>query len=277
MQKSILITGGTGFLGQEIIKQLCQRDEQVVGLGHSENRLKDNILKFKNIKFYCVDISSNTNEIDEVIKEHQITHIIHSAAMKHVGICEKNPYRAIEVNVIGSKNIIDIAVKNNVKNVIGVSTDKAIKPKCVYGTTKLLMEKMLLEKKYSVFRGVNFLFSDGSVLDLWDRNRRQGKEIGVNVKNTIRYFVSIENVASQILENLDNNGVSFFPEYCYKVYLRDLAKAFCKYHDYYKTVDYHDSSVEKIEEDIPDNMKVFETNVEKITSLFEKHYKKEKI
>ena len=174
----------------------------LLAIAHSEKRVYESWYKVAGFPIHCLDLAHNKNELDRIVKTHEIDHIIHCAAMKHVGLCEKNPYRAIEVNVIGSKNIIDVAYENNIKHVVGVSTDKSINPLCVYGCTKMLMEKMFLEKGYSICRGVNFLFSDGSVLDIWQKQKEAGEPISVNAKNTTRFFIRVEDFIDLICESL---------------------------------------------------------------------------
>ena len=85
-----------------------------------------------------MDISSSKLKLSYIMGLHDVDYIIHTAAMKHVRICEENPTRAIEVNVVGTKNIIEAALENNIKNIIGISTDKATNPSCVYGNDKAL-------------------------------------------------------------------------------------------------------------------------------------------
>jgi FlaA1/EpsC-like NDP-sugar epimerase len=270
--KNILITGGAGFFGREFIRQLRGVDCGVVAICHSEGPARNLELKYKNLPIYCLDVAYNKNNLDFIIKEHNIDYVIHAAAMKHVGLCEKNPYKAIETNILGSKNIIDLCKENDIKNAIAMSTDKAIDPTCVYGTTKYLMERMFLEKNYSVFRGVNFLFSDGSVLDIWDNQRINKQDIGVNSRNTVRYFVHIEDIVSFIIKNLDSKSQFLVPDKCYKIKIHDLAKAFCSYHNYYHVKDYVDFNVEKLEEQIPDGIEIVETEIKSIIGLLQKHY-----
>ena len=182
--------------------------------------------------------------------------------MKHVGLSQENPYRAVEVNVIGSKNVLDISYSNGVKNLIGISTDKAINPSCVYGSTKHLMEKMFLEKDYTICRGVNFLFSDGSVLDIWKGQAAEGKPITVNKNDTIRFFVHIKDFADLVLKSMNRNGETFVPSLCYKISLHDLAEAFCEVNSCSSEYIYPASDAEKLVEEIPDEIKVVSADVE---------------
>ena len=269
---NILITGGTGFLGRHIISKCIVSGHNVVSLSHSEAREKEVQLKYPDVSFYAADISHNKDIIDSVEKKHNIDYIIHAAAMKYIGICENNPTRTVQVNIDGSRNIIEIAKNNGVKNVIAVSTDKAINPTSVYGSSKFLMEKLMLENGFSVIQGVNFFCSTGSVLDLWENFKNEGKEIGVNVEDTTRYFVNANDVADKILENLDTHGEYLSLDECYRVSLHDLAKAFCEYNDYYKTKDYVSISAEKTIEEIPENVSIINANVDTIKSLLHEYY-----
>ena len=272
---NILITGGSGFLGRHIIKKCIDKGYNIVSLSHSEKREKEVQLQYPTVEFYSVDISHNKDIIDSIVKKHKIDYIIHTAAMKYIGICEKNPTRTIEVNIDGSRNIIDIARKNNIKNVVAISTDKAINPTSVYGSSKFLMEKLMLENNFSVIQGVNFFFSTGSVLDLWENFKNEGKEIGVNVEDTIRYFVDANDVADKILENLDTHGSYISLDECYRVSLHDLAKAFCEYNDYYKTKDWVSISAEKTIEEIPENVSIINADVDILKKLLDSHYSQE--
>jgi len=268
----MLVTGITGFLGEEIARQAHQKGIKIVGIGNSEENIRQTRQKYPEIPLYCLDISQNKNQISRLMEKYKIEYVIHAAAMKHVGLCEKNATRAIEINVVGSQNIIEASLKNNIKNVIGISTDKANSPLCVYGATKHLMEKMLFEENFSVFQGVNFLFSTGSVLDIWEKQRQDKNPIGVNTKNTVRYFIDVRTVAQTILCNLHKKGEYILVDKCYKVHLHDMADAFASYHDFYEREDFIDSGVEKFEEDIPEDIKVVELNKSDLVKYFETHY-----
>ena len=268
---NILVTGATGTLGSEVVKSCLERGYSPIALGHSEERSQALKNKFQNVPIYCQDIL-NLNEIENIFIKHDIDYVIHAAAMKHVGICENNPGRAVDINVVGSRNLISICKKLGVKNMIAVSTDKAINPSCVYGCTKLLMESLMLENGYSTIQGVNFLFSSGSVLHLWDKAVSENKPLLVNPSDTTRYFVETHEVANKILDNLDTKAEYIRLEKCYKVSLHDLCKAFMKYHNYNKMRDYDSFSVEKTTEEVPQGMNVIETDIELLEKLVERHY-----
>jgi FlaA1/EpsC-like NDP-sugar epimerase len=268
---NILITGATGTLGAEVVKSCLERGYSPVAIGHSEKRAQSLKIKFTNVPLYCTDIL-NIEQIENVVQKHNIDYVIHAAAMKNIGICENNPGRAIDVNIIGSRNIINACKKFEIKNMIAVSTDKAINPLCVYGCTKLLMERLVIENGYSIIQGVNFLFSSGSVLYLWDKAKKANKPLLVNTQNTTRYFIKTSEIANKILDSLNIKGKYIKLEKCYKVKLHDLAKAFGHYHGYNNFSDYYSASVEKITEEVPENVNIIETDIHLLKNLIKEHY-----
>ena len=275
---NILITGAAGFLGRELVSHLLKLGHSVVGLAHSESRYQE--ISFsensERLHVYNLDISNTKSRICQIVKNHSIDFIIHTAAMKHVRICEDNPTRAIEVNVLGTKNIIDAAIENNVKNVIGISTDKATNPSCVYGVTKYLTEKILLEHGFSVFQGVNFFFSTGSVLDIWDKQRTQNKPISVSDRNMVRYFVPVSDVEEKITSTLGTTDDYIFNEKCYRVSLHDLYQAYREYHSYFEQIKYDDISQEKQEEELFYNIEIENPNIEQIKLMIDDFYQRRK-
>ena len=269
---TILITGITGFLGTRVAQEALSKGFDVVGLSHSEIRDKEFNSLLPNVKTYSVDIAHDSEVIDSIVKKHKVDYIVHTAAMKHVGVCESNPTKAIDVNVLGSKALAYCALRNNVKNIIAVSTDKSINPSCVYGSTKFLMEKLMLEMGYSVFQGVNFFFSTGSVLDLWDSCRKNKEPLGVNTTNMVRYFVDAKDVAAKIIENLDNKGSNLCLDTCYKVTIHDLYEAYSAYHRYSSKKDYVSTSAEKLIEELPDGATVIDATFEILINKLREYY-----
>ena len=118
-QKIILITGVTGSLGRNLCKELIIQNFKVFGIYNSEQKFAffKRYKFFKDIKCFKLNIADNNfrNDLDYILKKHKIDYIIHSAAMKHVDICEANPILAIKTNVIASNNIIEISKLNNIK------------------------------------------------------------------------------------------------------------------------------------------------------------------
>ena len=154
-----------------------------------------------------------------------------------------------------------------------MSTDKSINPTCVYGMTKKLMEDMLIESGFCVFQGVNFLFSTGSVLDIWDRLMKENKQILVN-SAARRYFCTVDDVSNKIIDSLDAKG-RFTVDKCYLVSIQDLQIAFSKYHNYWNVNSYKPLDVEKNDEDLPlGNISVESPGADFILELLAQHYRK---
>ena len=268
----ILITGITGFLGNELLDQITKRDIFAVGFGNSELRLQQTKLQFPNVDLFLSDVSNDTDLIENIIQKYKCNYIIHCAALKHVVVCEENPIRTHRVNVEGSKNIVNLAIKNNIKNVIFVSTDKAIHPSGVYGASKQVIAKLFLNHNFTVFQGVNFFFSTGSVLDVWERQRSRNKPLSISSVNTIRYFVNVSEVVQGILNNLNNLGKTITTSACYKVRLNILVEAFCEYHNYYNLSYYNPHKVEKFKEDLPQNINIIKMTKEDIKNMLDNYY-----
>ena len=223
-----------------------------------------------------MDIASDYTILKNIIKKHSVDYIIHAAALKHVGICQDNPSRAVDVNIVGSRNIAQAAKECDVKNVIGISTDKSIEPLCIYGMTKRLMEEMFIEYGFGIFQGVNFLFSSESVLDVWDKLRSQNKPILVNM-HANRYFSTIEEVRDRVLSFIEEKR-KFSVEHCYKISIHSLYRAYATYHDYWNMKEYIPREIEKVEEELPlQNMKIIEPDDQHITQLMKQFYRSLKI
>lgn len=267
--RKIAITGATGFLGRHLTSRALKEGFEVVALGNSETRIKDYERLFPKVPLYSIDVSSDTAVMKSILRKHQVDAVIHTAALKHVGICEKNVSRAIDVNILGTKNLLDAVDSCGIESCVLISTDKSIDPSCVYGMTKLLNERVFLERGFSVFQGVNFFYSDGSVLDIWEKQMRVEKKISVS-GNAVRYFTLAEDVSSKILCNLDARS-KFTVDDCYKIRIPDLQKAFSEYWNYDNVEAHELLSVEKVEEALPPGISVIEPNVHEIAEIIRLH------
>ena len=265
--KTVLITGIFGFLGRNLIKHFSLHDWRVIGIAHSEKSIKNYELG-NNIDFpvHMIDISTGTQAIKNVIEKYSVDYIVHAAALKHIGLCENNPTRSIEVNILGSLNIIQAATDCKVKNVIGISTDKALNPSCTYGMTKNLMEKMFLENGFGIFQGVNFLFSDGSVLDIWDHQRLSNSPILANTTSS-RYFSPVQDVCERIISMIESKKI-FSVEKCYNINIGDLQKAFSRHYNYWNVEEYTPLEIEKNLEEIDPSINIINTNIGDVLALF---------
>ena len=148
--KVILITGGTGTIGSELVEQLLAfHPKQIRILSREEGKqyeLLERLKSPKNLRLLIGDIRDR-DRIEYAFKEVDI--VLHAAAMKQVPLCEYNPFEAVKTNIIGSQNLIDASIKNQVKKVIAISTDKAVYPTNVMGTSKLMMEKMFINANWT--------------------------------------------------------------------------------------------------------------------------------
>ena len=206
----------------------------MIGTAHSESKYAHFKKQFPNIQVYLVDFASDdlAIDMDKIIKSHNIDYIIHSAAMKHVDICQKNPTLAMKVNCIATNIIIDIAKKYNVKNIIALSTDKTNDPANTYGMLKYIMQQSILANGYSVYQGANFFWSDGSVLDIWLNQYSKKRPITIRNSSHVRYFNTIDHICEKIMSNIDEKKKIILPDHVYVIKMNDLLDAFCEYFNY---------------------------------------------
>lgn len=227
---NLLITGITGYLGRHIA--FFGKDKyNIIGIANSEHKISKFKKMFPNISLFIIKIENLSDSflLDGIIKKYSIDYIIHCAAIKHIDIAENNPTKAIDVNIIGSRHLIEIAKINNIKNIIAISTDKANNAVSTYGMTKNLMEKMFLEHNYSIFRGVNFLGSDGSVLDIWNTQYLNGEKLTISDFNQTRYYISIDStICNYIFDNLNNHSCILYSKRISEISLQKLFEVFCK-------------------------------------------------
>ena len=201
--KTILITGGTGSLGQALTKRLLEYNVKAVRI-FSRNESKqiemESNIKDDRIRFFLGDVrdlqrlTRATEDVDLVF---------HAAALKHVPKIEYNPFEAIKTNVVGSQNMIDACLANDVEKVICVGTDKAVSPLNTYGATKLLMEKLFVaannylnpEKHRTVFLAVrygNVLGSSGSVIPKFIEQIKTNKPVTITDPKMTRFSITMD-------------------------------------------------------------------------------------
>ena len=204
-KKIILVTGGTGSIGSQIIKKLLQyKPKQIRVFSRDESKhyfLQQELDEIKggtDVRYLIGDIRDK-ERLDKAFFKVDI--VFHAAALKHVPYCEYNSFEAIKTNVQGTQNVIDTALKHNVDKVIAISTDKAVYPNTVMGITKLLAERMVIgtqnylgdaRTKFAVVRFGNVLNSRGSVIPTWIEQIKKGSPVTVTDKNMTRYFMTID-------------------------------------------------------------------------------------
>ena len=286
--KTILIIGITGFLGRNLSKMLWFKYKEkykIIGTGLSPNKINKFKITRRNwgaveddIPCHCIDIVYDMDKLDFIMKNNKIDYIIHCAALKYIDIAEKDPSKCIDINIVGTKNIITLANKYNVDNLVALSTDKANVPINTYGMTKYLMEQMILQYNYSIYQGVNFFWSDGSVLDIWYRQIRRKEKLCVTDLNQERYYSSVEDICNDIINNISTKKIVITPTNIFKIKLNDLFYSMIQFFNYDKKkiflMGYREN--EKQVEILHNNQnidKIIEYDQEKIINLISKTLK----
>jgi UDP-N-acetylglucosamine 4,6-dehydratase len=209
--KIILITGGTGTFGHKITDILLNKYNPKKVIIFSRDEFKQFNMKqifpeskYKAIQYFIGDI----RDYDRILTATKNVDIIfHAAEMKQVDTVEYNPFEAIKTNIYGTENVIKSAINNNVKKVIGISTDKCVSPVNLYGATKLCLEKLLIHgniisgidsTKFSVLRYGNVMNSRGSVIPLFQKQKTQGFFTITDSKMT-RFTLTIDQAINFVL------------------------------------------------------------------------------
>jgi len=234
--KKILITGAGGSIGSEICR-LCEKygAKELVLVDNGEFNLYS-INEELNIKRkpYLMDVAKY-DEIKKIFEKEKPEIVIHAAAYKHVPLCEENHKSAVVNNIIGTKNVIDLAVENGVKNFILISTDKAVRPTNVMGATKRVCElyaQNIKSKntKIAAVRFGNVLGSSGSVVPKFKKLIEEGKPLTVTHPEITRYFMLIPEACQLVLQagSLAQNGEIFILDMGEPVKIADLARKMLK-------------------------------------------------
>lgn len=244
--KSILITGGTGSIGSEIVRQLTQYNPRHIRI-YSRDDSKQYALqqelqmlgrKKRNIRYLIGDVRDR-ERLDLAIQGVDI--VFHAAALKHVQYCEYNPFETIKTNINGMQNVIDFSLKHKVERVIAISTDKAVYPDTIMGITKLMMERMMISSfnymgkadiKFAVVRFGNVIGSRGSVIPTWIDQIQHGGPVTVTDKHMIRYFMSIPDAVNLVFSatKMTKGREIFVLKHMQKKNIYDLAQETIKKH-----------------------------------------------
>jgi UDP-N-acetylglucosamine 4,6-dehydratase/5-epimerase len=216
--KKILVTGGTGCIGSEIVRSVMKYKPEVVRIfSNDENatfqmmqETDDTTIKMMheipNKRFLIGDIRDKERVL---LAMEDIDIVYHAAALKHVPLCEYNPYEAIKTNVLGTRNIIESALASGVDKVISISTDKAVNPANTMGATKLLSEKLIINanegkgQKETIFSSVRFgnvSFSRGSVIPLFEEQIRLKKMVTITNPDMTRFMMSLSNTIDLVFQ-----------------------------------------------------------------------------
>ena len=241
--KRILVTGGAGSIGSEIVRQLVNFDASSVtvfdnaeaSMFHLGQEISRSNPK-SHIKYVIGDVRDKYR-LEEVFDSFKPNVVFHAAAYKHVPMMEANPIEAIKTNVLGTKNVADISFMNEVDKFVMVSTDKAVNPTNIMGATKRIAElyTQFLETKSStkfiVTRFGNVLGSEGSVIPTFVKQIERGGPVSVTHKEVIRYFMTIPEACQLVLQAgvLGEGGEVFLFDMGEPVSITDLAKNLIKH------------------------------------------------
>lgn len=216
--KKILVTGGTGCIGSEIVRSVMKYKPEVVRIfSNDENgtfqmmqETDDSATKMMheipNKRFLIGDVRDKERLL---LAMEDIDIVYHAAALKHVPLCEYNPFEAIKTNVLGTRNVIEAALESGVDRVISISTDKAVNPTNTMGATKLLAEKLIINANegkglkptiFSTVRFGNVSFSRGSVIPLFEEQIRQKKPITITNPEMTRFMMSLSDTIELIFK-----------------------------------------------------------------------------
>ena len=208
--KKILITGGTGSLGNALTSRLLNYDVDTIRIfSRNENKQVTMESKFNDdrLRFLLGDVRDYPRLVRAM---EDIDIVFHAAALKHVPVIEYNPFEAIKTNVIGSQNVIDACLKENVEKAVAIGTDKAVSPLNTYGATKLLMEKLFVtasnylkkerhQTKFFALRYGNVLGSSGSVIPKFIKQIKNKEKITITDPNMTRFSISMDEALDFIL------------------------------------------------------------------------------
>ncbi|ONN26646.1 lipopolysaccharide biosynthesis protein [Thermosipho affectus] len=236
--KVVMITGAGGSIGSEICRQIAfQEPNRIILLGRGENsiyEINEEIReKFPNLEVSRVigDVE-NSKWMREVFKKYSPDIVFHTAAHKHVPLMEENPYEAIRVNVFGTVNLVELSCEFNVERFVFISTDKAVNPTSFMGLSKRISELYVLAKKcpvkFSIVRFGNVIGSRGSVLWKFKKQIENGRAVTITHPEMRRYFMSIPEAVSLVLQSTILNGNLFVLDMGKQIYIESVAKKLAK-------------------------------------------------
>lgn len=243
-KKTILITGGAGSIGSEIVRQVSQfNPELIVVLDQAETPMYELELETRekfphiNFKFILGDISCQAR-LENIFQKYQFSMVYHAAAYKHVPLIEENPHEAVLVNIAGSRNLATLASKYKVNRFVMISTDKAVKPTNVMGASKRVAELFVQSlqncegnvTKFITTRFGNVLGSNGSVIPHFKRQIEAGGPLTITHPDIVRYFMTISEACELVLQagTMGRGGEIFVFDMGEPVKIIDLAERMIK-------------------------------------------------
>lgn len=221
--KTILCTGGSGSFGQAFTKRILQENiKKIIIFSRGEHAQVEMSRKYPPSSYLIRYFIGDVRDGERLHRAFQgVDIVVHAAALKHVDVGEYNPSEVIKTTVIGTLEVINAAINNNVKQVLAISTDKAVNPACTYGAAKLCSDKTFLgankysKTKFTVVRFGNFYNSRGSVVEYFNRQKdRQAGFVNITDFKMERFFLKLTDVAEHAIYILKNmkGGEIFTPD-----------------------------------------------------------------
>jgi UDP-N-acetylglucosamine 4,6-dehydratase/5-epimerase len=201
-EKTLLITGGTGSFGNAALDRFLDTDISEIRIFSRDEKKQDDMRKAYNhpkLKFYIGDVRDRQSLDNAMVG---VDFIFHAGALKQVPSCEFFPVEAVKTNIMGAENVLASAVQHNVKNVVILSTDKAVYPVNAMGMSKAMMEKVMVARSRNIPEGGtvmcgtrygNVMGSRGSVIPLFIQQIKQGKPLTITDPNMTRFMMSLKN------------------------------------------------------------------------------------
>ena len=217
--KVLLITGGTGSFGNAVLRRFLYSDVREIRIFSRDEKKQDDMRKNFNsnkLKFYIGDVRDYQSAANAM---RGVDFVFHAAALKQVPSCEFYPLEAVKTNIIGTENVLEAAVSHGVKNVVCLSTDKAVYPINAMGTSKAMMEKVIVAKSRNVPEGMNIcttrygnvMASRGSVIPLFVRQIIERSPITITDPNMTRFMMTLDDAVDLVIHAFKNgtNGDIF--------------------------------------------------------------------
>lgn len=231
--KTLLITGGTGSFGNAVLKKFLNSNLKEIRIFSRDEKKQDDMrrrLQNDKVKFYIGDVR-DYRSIDNAMVG--VDYIFHAAALKQVPSCEFFPIEAVKTNVLGTENVLEAAIKNKVKRVVVLSTDKAVYPINAMGISKAMMEKVMVAKSRqsgeTIMCGTrygNVMASRGSVIPLFVEQIKAGKNLTITDPGMTRFMMTLEDAVDLVLFAFNNgNAGDIFVQKSPASTIEDLAKA----------------------------------------------------
>jgi FlaA1/EpsC-like NDP-sugar epimerase len=238
--KRVLVTGACGTVGRELIHQLLKNHKvcELIGIDNNESELfflEEEFAPFENVSFFLADVRDR-EKVSRKMRRMDI--VFHTAAFKHVILCERSPFEAVQTNILGIQNIINAAIENKVKRVIFTSSDKAVNPTNVMGASKLMGERLMAAANsnsredgpiFTSTRFGNVLGSRGSVIPIFREQIRRGGPVTLTDSTMTRFIMSLEEAIRLVIESACHAvGGEVFITKMPAIRIQDLAEVMIK-------------------------------------------------